>query len=89
MPTGVVIRQAATRPQGVAVMSGFRRPYAREADQDRVTAVVEERWNHRRPALDVLASCGRRLERAVPEIAGYEASYCRRLLDLTMLILQA
>lgn len=44
--------------------------------------IDDRRW-------DVLASCERRLELVVPELAGYEAVYCRRLLDLTMLILQA
>lgn len=42
---------------------------------------VEDRW------WDVLATCERQLERVVPELSGYEASYYRRLLDMTALVL--
>ncbi|WIM98382.1 hypothetical protein ACTOB_001981 [Actinoplanes oblitus] len=41
------------------------------------------------PWWDVLSTCEQQLERVVPELSGYEASYCRRLLDMTALVLEA
>ncbi|SBT45439.1 hypothetical protein GA0070611_3033 [Micromonospora auratinigra] len=38
---------------------------------------------------DVLAGCERELERVIPELSGDEAAYCRRLLEMTVLVLEA
>lgn len=40
------------------------------------------RWN-------LLADCEQKLNRAIPALDGYEASYYRRLLDMTVLILRS
>jgi hypothetical protein len=45
-------------------------------------AIDDRRW-------DILASCERDLERVVPQLSGYEADYCQRLLDMTAVILSA
>ncbi|GAA1843627.1 hypothetical protein [Asanoa iriomotensis] len=37
---------------------------------------------------DVLADCEQKLNRAIPALDGYEASYYQRLLDMTVLILE-
>ncbi|GAA4605331.1 hypothetical protein BJY16_005350 [Actinoplanes octamycinicus] len=38
---------------------------------------------------DVLAACERRLERVLPELTDREAAYYRRLLEMTVLVLDA
>ncbi|MET7393853.1 hypothetical protein ABZS66_10205 [Dactylosporangium sp. NPDC005572] len=37
---------------------------------------------------DVLADCEQKLNRAIPALDGYEASYYQRLLDMAVLILE-
>ncbi|MGW4393990.1 hypothetical protein ACWEHA_01775 [Amycolatopsis nivea] len=42
----------------------------------------DRRWN-------VLAECEQRLIRVLPELDGYGREYCQRLLDATVLVLEA
>lgn len=42
--------------------------------------IDDQRWN-------ILAACEQDLDRVIPELAGHEASYYRRLLDMAVLVL--